>query len=114
MGEKWVQVKLGVEIFEAKPNKMFTQAQTELTRFLRYTAAVPCAECGRRRKTHWTQLCSFKALTMRNAFGVLDAQMANAQVHPPLAPVCRDHLLAPEVEEVDPPAEAEQQQEPKV
>ena len=97
--QRWCRLKQVVQQFEAKPNKMFTQDQHALVRFLRFTVAVPCAECGKRRKFHWTQLCSFQALSM----GMLIPKRSG-RVHLPLTPVCRDHLLASETEECDPPA----------
>lgn len=40
---------LQVQILEAKPNKMFTEAERRAVRFLRFNRTVQCAECGRRR-----------------------------------------------------------------
>jgi hypothetical protein len=79
-----------VQIFEAKPNRMFTEEQRATVRFLRYANAVPCAECGRKSKTHWTLLISFKAKTMAAII-----PKDSGKVHMPLTPVCRSHLLAP-------------------
>jgi len=81
-----------VEAFPAKPNKMFSAEITQLVAFLRYTQAVPCAECGKRSKHHWTMRCSFEAHSMKPGMFTL-AQ--SGTVHLPLAPVCRAHLLAP-------------------
>lgn len=86
---------LVVEILEAKPNKMFTEAHRQLVRFLRYSASVRCAECGKRKKTLWTMLCSFQALDM-----AMLIPKRSGVVHPPLSPVCQTHLLAAEAEEV--------------
>lgn len=83
---------LQVLLFEAKPNKMFSDEQTATIRFLRYTQAVPCAECGKSSKHHWTVLYSFKATSM--VPGMLTLQ-ESGKVHLPLTPVCRDHPLAP-------------------
>jgi hypothetical protein len=80
---------LVVDLCGAKPNKMFTEEQCASVRFLRYNQAVPCAECGRRRRTHWTLLMSFEAQNL----GSLVPQRSG-KIHPPLAPVCRDHILA--------------------
>jgi hypothetical protein len=79
-----------VQIFEARPNRMFTEEQRATVRFLRYSKAVPCAECGRKSKTHWTLLISFKAKTMAAII-----PKDSGKVHMPLTPVCRSHLLAP-------------------
>ena len=79
-----------VQLFEAKPNKMFTEAHTRHVRFLRFNAAVPCAECGKRSKHHWTVLYSFKAMSL----AVLVPKESD-KVHPPLTPVCRSHILKP-------------------
>jgi hypothetical protein len=78
-----------VGLYEAKPNKMFTEEQRATVRFLRYNQAVPCAECGRRSKTHWTVLYSFEAQSL----GMLIPKRSG-RVHMPLAPVCRAHILA--------------------
>jgi len=71
------------------------RAPNRLTRavvFLRYSQAVPCAECGKRSKYHWTMLLSFAAHRMAPGMFTL---AESGQVHIPLAPVCRDHLLLP-------------------
>ena len=81
---------LYVEILEAKPNKLFNEAQRQAVRFLRYNKFIPCAECGKKRKVMWTMLCEFKA----NIMGI-DALEESEKVHPPLTPVCQDHLLVP-------------------
>lgn len=80
---------VGVQILEAKPNKMFTEQHRQLVRFLRYSMAVPCAECGRRKRTHWTMLFSFQAMSM----GFL-VPKKSGKIHMPLTPVCTDHILA--------------------
>jgi hypothetical protein len=79
-----------VQIFEARPNRMYTEEQRAIVRFLRYSKAVPCAECGRKSKTHWTLLLSFKAKTMA---AIIPTD--SGKVHMPLTPVCRNHLLGP-------------------
>jgi hypothetical protein len=81
---------LQVMLFEAKPNAMFTAAQTRCIRFLRFSRSVPCAECGKRTKHHWTALYSFKALSM-----TMIVAKESDKVHAPLAAVCRSHLLKP-------------------
>lgn len=81
-----------VLLFEAKPNPMFTEEQRATVRFLRYSQAVPCAECGKRSKHHWTVVFSFKATSMvAGAFTLQES----GKVHMPLTPVCQDHPLAP-------------------
>ena len=93
---RWGRPVLVVEILEAKPNRMFTEAHRQLVRFLRYEGArVPCAECGKRKKVLWTMLCSFQALDM-----AMLVPKRSGKIHPPLTPVCQTHLLAPEMEEV--------------
>ena len=88
-----MQVVQLVQVAEAKPNAMFTEEQRATVRFLRYSGPVPCAECGRRSKTHWTMLCSFSAMTMGASIRLVESN----KVHLPLAPVCRSHLLAPAI-----------------
>lgn len=90
----WVRIRHYVEIFEAKPNPMFTAAQRALIRFLHYNLPVKCAECGKSRKRHWTMLCAFQALDM----GMLIPKRSG-KVHLPLTPVCGKHLLAAETED---------------
>jgi hypothetical protein len=81
-----------VHLLLARPNKMFPDWMTERLRFLRYAVAVPCACCGRRRKHHWTMLMNFQAVIFGKHQFTAEPE---PQVHPPLAPVCRDHPLAP-------------------
>jgi hypothetical protein len=90
-----VHLKLEVLILDAKPNKLFPDWMTERVKFLRYSAAMPCAECGRRRKFHWTFLASFEA----HSLGAL-VPVKSGKLHAPLTPVCRHHILAPKIEEV--------------
>jgi hypothetical protein len=80
---------LWVGLYEARPNKMFTEEQRASVRFLRYSELVACSECGRRSKTHWTVLCSFEAQSL----GFL-VPKRSGKVHRPLDPVCRAHILA--------------------
>lgn len=79
-----------------KKNKMFTERQHALTLFLTYSQAIPCAECGRRSKHHWTQRCTFVVM---QEVGLMLKR--GEKVHMPLAPVCTKHILAehPEMEE---------------
>lgn len=92
---------LQVRILEAKPNKMFSEAQTASVRFLHFSRAVRCAECGRRNRHQWTSLLSFQALSL----GTL-VPSDSGKVHPPMTPVCGTHLLAvAEMPEVKPKRE---------
>lgn len=81
-----------VTVFEAKPNTLWPDAMRQVVRFLRFSAAVPCAECGKKRKTHWTMLVPFAAHTMPTHAFVLEE---SGKVHEPLLPVCRAHPLKP-------------------
>ena len=83
---------LQVLLFDAKPNPMFSDEQTRTIRFLQYNQAVPCAECGKRSKRHWTVLYSFKATSMVSGAFTLQE---SGKVHLPLTPVCTNHPLAP-------------------
>lgn len=71
---------------------MFPDWMTARVRFLRFDAAVPCAECGRRSKHHWTMLCMFQAHTMAQI-----VPSKSGKEHAPLTAVCRSHLLAPQI-----------------
>lgn len=79
---------LQVRIHEALPNPMFSEQQRQLIRFLRYNQHVPCAECGKKARTHWTMLCQFIPQTMGQF------AMKPGKSHAPLTPVCQDHPLA--------------------
>lgn len=79
---------LWVEVLEAKPNKMFTEEHRQIVRFLRYSKAVPCAACGKKRKLHWTMLCQFTAMKMAKF-----AMSPYPKVFDPLTAVCSDHPL---------------------
>lgn len=94
---RWCRPKLTVQILEARPNPLFTEAHRELVRFLRYEGdKVPCAECGKRKKILWTMLCSFQAWDLGGF-----APKKSGKIHVPLTPVCQTHLLAAEMDEVD-------------
>lgn len=78
-----------IAVNECKPNPLFTERQHSLTRFLRFSGPVPCAECGRRSRLQWTQLATFRV--MREEQFTLQA---GEKVHLPMAPVCTKHILA--------------------
>jgi len=82
---------LQVRICEAKPNKMFTELQTSLIRFLIYNQAIKCARCGKKKKRMWTMLCQFRAQNFGNLL-LDDGGMSFA----PLTPVCDDHPVGPD------------------
>ena len=87
---------LAVEILEAKPNPLFSEAQTAMIRFLRYYGAkVACAHCGHRKMILWTMRCSF-----RIAEPAMFVLKKGETVYPPLTPVCQKHIMAPEMVEV--------------
>ena len=97
---------LQVQILDPAPNKMFSEWQTSTTKFLRFNRAVPCAECGKRSKNHWTQLVSFKAHDMKGISFSLE-HTGSGRVYPPLTPVCDSHPLAvAEFPEIPKPAKA--------
>lgn len=84
--------KITVQVFDAKPNKMFPDWLTERTKFLRFSEAVPCALCGKKRKTHWTLACRFRACKVEDQMFVVKM---DKRVFQPGNQVCRDHLLEP-------------------
>jgi hypothetical protein len=103
---RWCRPKLVVEIIEARPNPLFSEAQRELVRFLRYYESgklikMPCAHCGKKKSVLWTQLCSFKALDFPKNIGFALKPAPDAKVYPPLTGVCQTHLMVPEMEDVD-------------
>jgi hypothetical protein len=92
---------LSVDLIEAKPNKLFSEDQRALVRFLRYyemgkPVKVACAHCGKKKSILWTQLCSF-----RIAEPAMFTFKKSEKLHPPLTPVCQTHTMAPEMQEVD-------------
>jgi hypothetical protein len=89
MSAKSVEL-LYVNVCEAKPNPLFTEQQRAAVRFLIYNKSVPCAECGKKLRKHWTMICEFMAHSM----GTFAVQKSGL-VHPPLSPVCGAHLLGP-------------------
>lgn len=84
---------LQVHLYEARPNRLFTEEQRQTVRFLRYSHLVECAECGRRSKSHWTSLFSFQAMDMKCSSFTL--RSATGKIHPPMTPVCGIHPMAP-------------------
>jgi hypothetical protein len=79
---------LAVQIYEAKPNKLFSEEQTAWIRFLRYNKPIKCAECGKKTKKLWTALSEFVAYSM-----VSLTMETSCKIHLPLTPVCDDHPL---------------------
>ena len=77
-----------IAVNECKPNPLFTERQHSLTRFLRFSGPVPCAECGRRSRTHWTQLGTFSVMN-EYQFSLQRGE----KVHLPMSPVCTKHIL---------------------
>ena len=86
---------LQVQILEAKPNKLFSEAQRAAVRFLRFNRSVPCTECGKRRRVMWTMLCEFYAYDFNTPGFTL---VKPDKKHPPLDAVCGAHPLALVVE----------------
>lgn len=91
---------LAVELLEAKPNPMFTEAQRAMVRFMRYyevgePVRMACAHCGKKKTILWTQLCSFRV-----AEPLAFVLKKSEKVYPPLTPVCQTHIMAPELAEV--------------
>jgi hypothetical protein len=89
--QQWQQL-LKVEIVEAEPNKMFSEDQRPWVRFLRFNKSVPCKECGRQSRLHWTLLMEFLAHDLSSY-----TTLQSGQVHQPLSPVCTKHLLGPAI-----------------
>ncbi len=81
-----------VYLMEPQPNRMFPDWMHKRLRGLRYAVAVPCACCGKKSKTHWTLLMSFKACIPGRHQFKLDPEPT---VHLPMTPVCRGHILVP-------------------
>lgn len=91
--KQWNEL-LKVEILDAKPNPMFSEAQRKLVRFLRFSRSVRCAQCGKKLRIHWTMLCQF---IPQVGFGKNDKPTFALQPGKslaPLTPVCGDHPLA--------------------
>lgn len=81
------------ELFEAKPNRMFTEAMRRLVVFLRFKKAVPCEHCGRRSRWHWTMRVPFRAASPAGFIMAL-----GDKVLLPGSPLCRKHPMHPEIE----------------
>lgn len=101
----WLECPTDVVASHPKPNPLFTEYQTFVTRFLSYSMPVACAYCGKRRTGHWTQLVFFRVVEgfekkIGNKVVVSGAFEATKgkELFPPLTPVCRSHILAPEIE----------------
>lgn len=92
-----------VQLRDAKPNHMFKEWQTAITKFLHFTQPVKCAYCGFPRRKHRTQLRFFRIAEgfekklpsgkVVKCFAVV-ASMGK-EIFPPLTPVCGSHILAP-------------------
>lgn len=92
-----------VMVTPPKPNPMFNEWQTAITKFLTYTQPVKCAYCGRSSKHHWTQLKFFRIaegfemklpngkVVPATGFALKDGK----ELFPPLTPVCSKHILSP-------------------
>lgn len=96
--ERWKKLDalLRVEICDAKPNPMFSEAQRQSIRFLRYNKFIPCAACGKKVKVHWTMLIEFKAVDMSgSSFSFVAKEYP--KTFAPLTPVCGDHPLGPAI-----------------
>ena len=81
-----------VRIGEPKPNKMFTEWQTAITKFLIYSKPIPCAHCGKKKRGLWTQLKFFRVMEEEGF-----ALRASDKLYAPLTPVCEDHILQPDM-----------------
>jgi len=82
---------LCVEILEAKPNKLFTEEERSWIRFLRYNLPIPCADCGKKKRTMWTMLCSFESIT------IVSIGRMSKKSFAPMTPVCNEHPLGPDI-----------------
>ncbi|MCJ7482613.1 MAG: hypothetical protein MUO31_06580 [Thermodesulfovibrionales bacterium] len=92
MAKKTLPSPLCVDIREAKPNKLFTEEQRELVRFLVYNKKVHCRRCNRKVKIMWTMLCEFYAMNMGQH------SMDKGEKYMPLTPVCSEHPLKPGID----------------
>lgn len=96
---------LFVQIREPKQNPMFTEFQHQVTRFLIYNRPVACAACGKKKRTHWTQLCEFQAMDMSAGQFVLKRY---PPTFAPLTPVCTDHPISPDYDKAEQAMETRQ------
>lgn len=81
-----------IDILEAKPNKMFTEQQRALVRFVRsYGQSMTCAHCGKKKRTLWTMLTPFRAVDLSGIVAVKGEELLA-----PLTLVCTEHLMQPE------------------
>jgi hypothetical protein len=105
---RWCLPKFAVELIDAKPNNLWSEAARASVRFMRFyevgePVRVACAHCGKKKTVLWTQLCSFRIaepLTFR--------LKKSDTVYPPLTPVCQTHIMAPELIDIpapEPPGE---------
>jgi hypothetical protein len=75
--------------FEAAPNPMFSEIERASILFVRYETAVPCGECGRKSRHHWTCYVRFKAANPRKGCFTLPFGSWLKEG----TPVCRAHPL---------------------
>lgn len=92
------------ELFEAKSNRMFTEAMRQLVIFLRFKKAVPCEHCGRRSRWHWTMRCPFRAADLGGFTVVKGDKVLMAG-----SPICRKHPMHPEIEAAAAAAQADKE-----
>lgn len=94
-----------VYLFDAKPNPLFPDWLTERLLFLRYMKSVKCAYCGRMSRHHWTLLLAFRIAEIfekKVADKLVETTSpvggkTHSQLFPPLTPVCRKHIMRPDV-----------------
>ena len=79
------------EIFEAKPNAMFSEEMRRLVAFLRFEKSVNCEHCARKSKHMWTMRCAFTISDLEDFVMVKSETVFIAGT-----PVCRKHCLFPE------------------
>lgn len=91
-----------VQILEARPNPLFPDWLTHRLRFLRYSAPVKCAYCGRISRHHWSLLLSFRIMEgfekkVRGKVTACNSPVGfdGKEIFLPLTPVCRKHILRP-------------------
>lgn len=84
-----------VEIFGAKPNKLYNEEEAARLRILRYSEPVPCAHCGKRRRKMLTSIISFAIADMA-ALNLVPIE--SPKIYLPLVPVCSRHLIESPIE----------------